>query len=89
MIIVIADDFTGAAELAGIGLRYGLRVKILTDLDQLVNAELVRLGYANVTPYPPDTKYHDDFMELEKYALTSKLGIHGYTPEIKPPPLLQ
>lgn len=42
MIAVIADDFTGAAELAGIGLRYGLRVELLlsavkdTDADMLV-----------------------------------------------------
>jgi uncharacterized protein YgbK (DUF1537 family) len=28
MIIVVADDFTGAAELAGIALRYGLSLKI-------------------------------------------------------------
>ena len=41
MIAVIADDFTGAAELAGIGLRYGLKVElamsaITTDADLLV-----------------------------------------------------
>lgn len=30
MIAVIADDFTGAAELAGISLRYGLKVKLCT-----------------------------------------------------------
>ncbi len=28
MIVVIADDFTGAAEIAGLGLRYGLKVEI-------------------------------------------------------------
>ncbi|MDZ7765874.1 MAG: four-carbon acid sugar kinase family protein [Melioribacteraceae bacterium] len=28
MIAVIADDFTGAAEIAGLGLRYGLKVEI-------------------------------------------------------------
>lgn len=28
MIVVIADDFTGAAEIAGLGLRYGLNVEI-------------------------------------------------------------
>jgi uncharacterized protein YgbK (DUF1537 family) len=28
MIAVIADDFTGAAELAGISLRYGLKVEL-------------------------------------------------------------
>jgi uncharacterized protein YgbK (DUF1537 family) len=41
MIAVIADDFTGAAELAGIGLRYNLKVElamsvISTDADLLV-----------------------------------------------------
>lgn len=30
MIAVIADDFTGAAELAGISLRYGLKVELCT-----------------------------------------------------------
>lgn len=34
MIAVIADDFTGAAELAGIALRYGLKVGLYTkDID--------------------------------------------------------
>ena len=28
MIVVIADDFTGAAELAGLGLRHGLTVEL-------------------------------------------------------------
>ena len=42
MIIVIADDFTGAAELAGISLRYGLKVSVClhdeinTDADVLI-----------------------------------------------------
>src|SRR5690554_2793952 len=31
MIAVIADDFTGAAEIGGIGLRYGLKVVIETE----------------------------------------------------------
>jgi uncharacterized protein YgbK (DUF1537 family) len=31
MIAVIADDFTGAAELAGISLRYGLKVSVCLD----------------------------------------------------------
>src|SRR6187402_249372 len=42
MIAVIADDFTGAAELAGISLRYGLMVELFlgnvisTDSDVLI-----------------------------------------------------
>ena len=31
MIAVIADDFTGAAEIGGIGLRHGMRVVIETE----------------------------------------------------------
>ena len=44
MIVVIADDFTGAAELGGIGLRHGLKtevctvVPVRTDVDLLVIA---------------------------------------------------
>lgn len=41
MIAVIADDFTGAAELAGIGLRYGLSVKLYTGGIIEGNADLV------------------------------------------------
>jgi D-threonate/D-erythronate kinase len=37
MIAVIADDFTGAAELAGISLRYGLSVSV--HLDSAIDAE--------------------------------------------------
>lgn len=34
MIIVIADDFTGAAEIGGIGIRHGLRVVIQTQVQE-------------------------------------------------------
>ena len=35
MIVVIADDFTGAAEIGGIGIRYGLRVVVQTRNEEL------------------------------------------------------
>jgi uncharacterized protein YgbK (DUF1537 family) len=41
MIAVIADDFTGAAEIGGIGLRYGLNVVIETEDIQHHNADLL------------------------------------------------
>lgn len=41
MIAVIADDFTGAAELGGIGLRYGLQVEINTAVNARSNADLL------------------------------------------------
>lgn len=41
MIAVIADDLTGAVEIAGIGLRYGLTVEIVTTLNQNTNVDLL------------------------------------------------
>jgi uncharacterized protein YgbK (DUF1537 family) len=41
MIAVIADDFTGAAELAGISLRYGLKVRLSLDEANSTNEDIL------------------------------------------------
>jgi uncharacterized protein YgbK (DUF1537 family) len=41
MIAVIADDFTGAAEIGGIGLRHGLNVIIETEPIRNRSADLI------------------------------------------------
>lgn len=41
MIAVIADDFTGAAEIGGVGLRRGLRVLIETTVDAVDDVDLL------------------------------------------------
>lgn len=41
MIAVIADDFTGAAEIGGIGLKYGLKVTIETAVKEAGDADLL------------------------------------------------
>jgi len=41
MIVVIADDVTGAAELAGVALARGLRAEVQTAFDPGSNAEVV------------------------------------------------
>lgn len=41
MIAVIADDFTGAAEIGGIGLKYGLKVIIETKVNEAPGADLL------------------------------------------------
>jgi D-threonate/D-erythronate kinase len=41
MLIVIADDFSGAAEMAGIAYRYGLRVRVQLDFSGIDDAEVV------------------------------------------------
>lgn len=40
MIVVVADDFTGAVELAGVGLRYGLKAEVQTVVSPNTKAEL-------------------------------------------------
>ena len=40
MIIVVADDFTGAAELAGISLQFGLIVQLFTNDVTACNADV-------------------------------------------------
>ena len=45
MIVVIADDFTGAAELAGIGLEHGLSVDIaIEQVDSSPETEMLVLA---------------------------------------------
>ncbi|MDB5149076.1 MAG: hypothetical protein JWQ57_3096, partial [Mucilaginibacter sp.] len=41
MIAVIADDLTGAAELAGIGLNHGLKTEVSTTVDERCDADLL------------------------------------------------
>jgi micrococcal nuclease len=62
-----------------------LRYVFLAD-GTLVNAELVRLGYARAIAYPPDTKYQDLFEEMEQEAKDAGRGIWGLTPTPTPTP---
>ena len=41
MIAVIADDFTGAAEIGGIGLRRGMKVQMETDVEEATDMDLL------------------------------------------------
>ncbi|HIP95694.1 MAG TPA: hypothetical protein EYH32_00580 [Anaerolineae bacterium] len=56
--------------------RYGrlLRYVHLAD-GTFVNAELVRLGYAQVATYPPDVKYVDLFLRLQHEARQAGRGL--------------
>jgi D-threonate/D-erythronate kinase len=53
MIVVIADDITGAAELAGIGLRYGLSILISDDVNFSIPPEML-VVYTNARSMPKD-----------------------------------
>jgi len=46
----------------------------------LVDAELVKRGYAQVTTYPPDVKYQDLFLRAQQEAREGERGLWGATP---------
>ena len=50
-----------------------------------VNAELVRLGYAQSNTYPPDVKYQDLLVEVQKEAREAERGLWHPTPTPVPP----
>ena len=54
---------------------YGRLLRYVCMGDLFVNAELVKLGYAQATPYPPDVKYESYFLSVENEAKASQRGI--------------
>ena len=67
MIGVIADDYTGAAEIAGIGLRYGLRVAYQVAVEPVESVDLLVIA-TDTRTLPAATA------GAESEALTSKLA---------------
>lgn len=55
--------------------RYGRLLRYVWVDDILVNAELVRLGYAEAHAYPPDVKYQELLSQREEEAIFAGLGI--------------
>jgi endonuclease YncB( thermonuclease family) len=65
--------------------QYGrlLRYVYLPD-GTFVNAELVRLGYAQSSTYPPDVRHQDLFVEMQQEARENERGLWGATPTFPP-----
>jgi micrococcal nuclease len=55
--------------------RYGRLLRYVWVGDVMVNAELVRLGYAQAATFPPDVKYQQKFMALQKEAQAAGRGL--------------
>ena len=55
--------------------KYGRLLRYVWVDDVMVNAELVRLGYAQVVTYPPDVKYQEYFLQLQREAQEGGLGL--------------
>jgi micrococcal nuclease len=67
--------------------KYGRLLRYVWVGDLMVNAELVRLGYAQVSTYPPDVKYQDLFLQLQQEAREAGRGLWGVSPEPTSAPL--
>ena len=54
---------------------YGRLLRYVYAGDVIVNAELVRLGYANASTWPPDVEHSDYFVQLEREARDAGRGL--------------
>jgi micrococcal nuclease len=50
---------------------------------QLVNAELVRSGYAEAATYPPNVKHHAELVELQRRARQERAGLWGHPEAVR------
>jgi endonuclease YncB( thermonuclease family) len=60
--------------------RYGRLLRYVYVDGLFVNAELVRLGYAQVATYPPDVKHADLFIRLQREAREAGRGLWAAPP---------
>lgn len=57
--------------------RYGRLLRYVWLGGEMVNAILVRDGYAQASTYPPDVKYQDTFLQLQREAREAGRGLWG------------
>jgi micrococcal nuclease len=57
--------------------RYGRLRAYVSVGNMMVNAELMRPGYAQVATFPPNVKYQDLFLTLQREAREAKRGLWG------------
>ena len=57
--------------------KYGRLLAYVYVDDVFVNAWLVENGFAQVMTVPPDVKYQDLFLKLQKEARQNKKGLWG------------
>jgi micrococcal nuclease len=57
--------------------KYGRLLAYVYVGDTMVNAELVRQGYAQVATFPPNVKYQERFLALQREAREARRGLWG------------
>lgn len=55
--------------------KYGRLLRYVYINNDFINLRLVAEGYANVVTYPPDLKYSEQFLQAEREARKSDLGL--------------
>jgi micrococcal nuclease len=65
--------------------RFGRLLRYVYVDGEMVNAALVRDGYAQSSTYPPDVKHQDTFIELQRQARESGRGLWGGICTTTPP----
>lgn len=55
--------------------KYGRLLRYVWVEEGMVNAILVASGYAQVSTYPPDVKYQEEFLELQRQAEQTGMGL--------------
>jgi micrococcal nuclease len=60
--------------------RYGRLLAYVWVADIMVNAELLRLGVAQVMTVPPNVRHRDQFRELERAAREAGRGLWALPP---------
>ncbi len=56
---------------------YGRLLRYVWIGDTMINEVLVREGYAQVATYPPDVKYKDRFIAIQREAMAAERGLWG------------
>jgi micrococcal nuclease len=65
--------------------QYGRLLRYVWLGEVMVNAELLRLGWAHASAYPPDVTHQEWFLSLESQAREAGLGLWAATDAAPPP----
>jgi micrococcal nuclease len=57
--------------------KYGRTLAYVYVRDKMLNAELVRQGFAQVATYPPNVRYQERFRQLQREAREARRGLWG------------
>jgi len=58
---------------------YGRLLRYVFVDGMFINAEMIRMGYAELRFYPPDTQYLEDIRKLEKMAIRNRQGLWAFS----------